>query len=93
VANVNEGRASAQVLETAVAQLRFALSLGFGRPFHTPSLDHLIDALRETQHEFGAGAIGAEGAEMLGGPALDEATRRDMQLRWLLVRRAHAFSS
>jgi phenylacetate-coenzyme A ligase PaaK-like adenylate-forming protein len=69
------------VLETAVAQLRFALSLALGRPLHTPSLDHLIDAIRETQHEFGPTAIGAEGAEMLGGPALDEATRRDMQLR------------
>ena len=69
------------MLETAVAQLRFALSLALGRPFHTPSLDHLIDAIRETQHEFGPMAIGAEEAEILGGPALDEATRRDMQLR------------
>jgi phenylacetate-coenzyme A ligase PaaK-like adenylate-forming protein len=47
----------------------------------TPSLDHLVDAIRETQHEFGPTAIGAEGALILGGPTLDEATRRDMQLR------------
>ena len=69
------------MLETAVAQLRFALSVALGRPFHTPSLDHLVDAICATQHEFGPTAIGAEGAEILDGPALDEATRRDMQLR------------
>jgi phenylacetate-CoA ligase len=69
------------VLETAVAQLRFALSLALGRPFHTPSLDRLVDAIRETQREFGPTAIGAEGAQILGGPALDESTRHDMQLR------------
>jgi hypothetical protein len=46
-------------------------------PSATPSLDHLIDAIRETQHEFGPTAIGTDGAEMLGGPALDDATRRD----------------
>ncbi len=55
------------MLETAIAQLRFALSLALGRPFHTPSLDHLIDAIRETQQEFGPTSIGAEGAEILGG--------------------------
>jgi phenylacetate-CoA ligase len=69
------------VLETALAQLRFAYSLTLGRPFHTPSLDRLIDAIRETQHEFGPMAVGPEAAEIMGGPALDEATRRDMQLR------------
>jgi phenylacetate-CoA ligase len=69
------------VLETAVAQLRFALSLGLGRPFHTPSLDRLVDAIRETQHEFGPTAVGAQAAETVSGPRLDDATRRDMQLR------------
>jgi phenylacetate-CoA ligase len=69
------------VLETAVAQLRFALSIALGRPFNTSSLDRLVDAVRETQHEFGPTAIDAEGAAMLGGPSLDEATRREMQLR------------
>ena len=56
------GEPTARVLETAVAQLRFALSLALGRPFHTPSLEHLIDAIRETQQEFGPTAIRAEGA-------------------------------
>jgi hypothetical protein len=69
------------VLETAVAQLRFALSLAFGRRFHTPSLDRLIAAIRETQHEFGPMAIGPEASEIMGGPRLDERTRHDMQLR------------
>jgi phenylacetate-coenzyme A ligase PaaK-like adenylate-forming protein len=41
----------------------------------------LIAALRETRHEFGPAAVGAEGAEIIGGPQLDDATRRDMQLR------------
>jgi phenylacetate-CoA ligase len=69
------------VLETAVAQLRFAYSLALGRPFHTPSLERLIAALRETRHEFGPTAVGADGAELIGGPRLDDTTRRDMQLR------------
>jgi phenylacetate-CoA ligase len=67
------------MLETAFAQLRFAASLVFGVPFSTRSLDRLIDALLDTRREFGA--IGAEGAEFLAGPALDEQTRRDVQLR------------
>jgi phenylacetate-coenzyme A ligase PaaK-like adenylate-forming protein len=69
------------VLETAIAQLRFAYSLALGRPFHTPSLEHLISAVRETRREFGPTAVGAEGAELIGGPSLDESTRKDMQLR------------
>jgi phenylacetate-coenzyme A ligase PaaK-like adenylate-forming protein len=69
------------VLETAVAQLRFAYSLALGRPFHTASLDCLIESLRETQREFGPDAITPEGAELIGGPKLDDATRHDMQLR------------
>src|SRR5262249_25000958 len=69
------------VLETAIAQLRFAYSLALGRPFHTPSLEHLISAIRATRHEFGPTAVGADGAELIGGPRLDESTRKDMQLR------------
>jgi phenylacetate-CoA ligase len=69
------------VLETAFAQLRFGLSLGLGRPFHTPSLDRLVDAIRETQHEFGPTAIGTQAAESISGPQLDDATQHDMQLR------------
>jgi phenylacetate-coenzyme A ligase PaaK-like adenylate-forming protein len=69
------------VLETAVAQLRFALSLALGRPFHPASLERLVEAVRATEREFGPTAIGAEAAGILGGPVLDEATRQDMQLR------------
>jgi phenylacetate-coenzyme A ligase PaaK-like adenylate-forming protein len=67
------------MLTEAIAQARFALSLLFGIPFDARSLERLADALRETRHEFGA--IGAEGAELLSGPALDDTTRRDVQLR------------
>src|SRR3984893_11156528 len=67
------------MIETGLAQLRFAASIVFGTRFSLRSLDRLIAALRDTQHEFGA--IGAEGAELLGGPTLDDETRRAMQLR------------
>jgi phenylacetate-CoA ligase len=67
------------MLETLAAQLRFAASMVFGLPFSARSLDRLVDALLATQHEFGT--IGSEGAELLGGPILDEQTRRAVQLR------------
>lgn len=64
---------------TAFAQLRFAASLVFGVPFPNWVLDRLIDGLRETRREYGE--IGADGGEALEGPALDEATGREIQLR------------
>ncbi len=67
------------MIETGLAQLRFAASIVFGTRFSLRSLDRLIAALRDTQHEFGA--IGSEGAALLGSPTLDEETRRTMQLR------------
>jgi len=67
------------MFEAAIAQLRFAASLLFGLPFDLGSLERLVDALRATRREFGA--IGPDGAELLGGPALDERDRRAMQLR------------
>jgi phenylacetate-coenzyme A ligase PaaK-like adenylate-forming protein len=67
------------VIEAAVAQLRFAASLVFGLPLDPRSLERLVGALRETLEEFGA--LGPEGAELLGGPALAEADRREIQLR------------
>jgi phenylacetate-CoA ligase len=67
------------MLETVVAQLRFAASLVFGLPFSARSLDRLIDTLSDTQHEFGA--LEPAGAEFLGGPPLDDATLGEMQLR------------
>src|SRR5215211_8940096 len=67
------------MLETAFAQIRFAASLAFGLPFSARSLDRIVDGLLATRREFGT--IDAEGAELLSGPTLDEATRRDVQLR------------
>src|SRR5215211_1554859 len=74
-----EGR-RAYVFKTAVAQLRFAASVGLGRPFAQWSLDHLIDAMRETKREFGAIDV-EDGGSQLGGPVLDEETRRELHLR------------
>ena len=67
------------MFETAIAQLRFGYSMMTGRPFHLGSLEAIIDAMLETQREFGA--VGADGAELIGGPTLDDDTRHDMQLR------------
>jgi len=67
------------MLEIVVPQLRFAASMMTGRPFDLNALDRIIDAMLETRREFGA--IGPDGAELIGGPTLDESTRRDMQLR------------
>jgi hypothetical protein len=69
------------VFATALAQLRFAMSVGFGRPFSAWSLGRLVEAIKETQREFGA--IDAEGVELMSGPALDEEARREAQLRRL----------
>jgi len=67
------------MLTEAFAQVRFAVSLIFGLPFDAGSLERLADALRQTRHEFGA--VGPEAGELLAGPALDEKTRQDVQLR------------
>jgi phenylacetate-CoA ligase len=67
------------MLETALAQLRFAASMLFGLPLSVGALERLVDAALATRREFGA--IGPAAAEFLEGPALDEDTRRDMQLR------------
>lgn len=67
------------MVETALAQIRFAASVLLGRPFALWSLDWLLEAVRDTRREFGA--VGSEAAEMLGEVALDEETRREVQLR------------
>lgn len=67
------------MLATAAAQLRFAASVGLGVPFSRWSLDRLVHAALDTQQEFGA--LGADGADLIEGPALDEETRRDLHLR------------
>jgi phenylacetate-coenzyme A ligase PaaK-like adenylate-forming protein len=67
------------MLETVAAQVRFATSILFARPFHLPALDQLIETLSATQQEFGE--LTREAKELVQGPQLDEATRRDLQLR------------
>jgi phenylacetate-CoA ligase len=76
------------MFETAIAQLRFAASLASGKPFALWSLEWLIAALRDTRREFGA--IGPEGAEVVRGPSLDDATRREMQIRRFRAQAARA---
>src|SRR5690349_7346194 len=49
------------MIETALAQLRFAASMIFGWPFSQSAFDRLIDAALATRHEFGT--LGAEGSE------------------------------
>ncbi|MGH9223760.1 MAG: phenylacetate--CoA ligase family protein [Acidimicrobiales bacterium] len=67
------------MLETAVANLRFALSMGLGRPFHQPSLERIYRAVRQTQEEFGG--LGVDISEVLSGPSLDDDTRQFLQTR------------
>lgn len=67
------------MFESIYAQMRFSASLLFGRPFHLPSLNRLIDTLIATRHEFGTIGRGTE--EFLNGPAFDTATLQEIQLR------------
>ncbi len=67
------------MLETAVAQLRFATSLAFGAPFHIKSMERIVAAMRATREEFGA--LGSDAGDMLAGPKLDDEMRREIQLR------------
>lgn len=67
------------MLTESFDQLRFAASIVFGLPFEVRSLERLVEAIRATRREFGA--IGAGGGELVGGPALDDESRRTMQLR------------
>ncbi len=67
------------MLAASVAQIRLAFSLMTGRPVPSWALDRLIAAARETVREFGE--VGADGAELVNGPTLDAATRREIQLR------------
>lgn len=67
------------MFESIYAQLRFTTSLLFGRPFHLPSLNRLIDTLIATRQEFGT--IGRGTAEFLNGPAFDTAALQEIQWR------------
>ena len=67
------------MLTASVAQIRLAFSLMTGRPVPNWALNRLIAAARETVGEFGE--VGADGSQMVSGPTLDIATRREIQLR------------
>jgi phenylacetate-CoA ligase len=67
------------MLETAFANLRFGASMLFGVPFHRQSLDRIVKGMQATIEELGA--LGDEANALLGGPALDEETRYDIQGR------------
>jgi phenylacetate-CoA ligase len=69
----------ALMLETALANLRFGASMLLGVPFHERSLDRIVEAMRATIEELGA--LGDQADALLGGPALDEKTRYDIQGR------------
>jgi phenylacetate-CoA ligase len=67
------------MLDTAIAQMRVAVSIATGRRLNIGALDRLLDGMLATNLEFGA--IGAEGAQALGGPPLDEKVRQHVALR------------
>jgi len=67
------------MLDVAVAQIRVALSIATGRRLNIRALDRLLDGMLATRFEFGM--IGAEGAQALGGPPLDDEVRQKVALR------------
>ena len=79
------------MIDTALAQLRLGTSLLFGTRFSQRAMDKIIDGMLATRREFGS--IGREARELTTGPALDEETRRDMQLRRFRKQAARAATS
>ena len=67
------------MIETIPAQLRYVCSLAFGTRLHTRSLERLVTVLLAAREEFGA--VGRDAAEALRGPPLDDAARREVQIR------------
>jgi len=76
------------MLGELVAQLRFAASIALGVDFDVRSLERLVDAVGATRREFGG--LGVGGAVPLEGPGLDDATRRELQLRRFRTQAARA---
>jgi hypothetical protein len=58
------------MFESALAQFRVALSIGFGRPFSFRSLERVVAGLRASRREFGDMAHKTE----IMGPAMDAET-------------------
>lgn len=65
------------MIESAIAQLRVALSIGFGRPFSVRSLERVVAGLKASRHEFGGIAHKAE----VMGPAMDAETITEVHTR------------
>jgi phenylacetate-CoA ligase len=64
------------MIETALHQLRYVLSVAFGLPFSPASLEALISATRDTIAEFGS--VGQDGVELVNGLALDAKTQQEV---------------
>ena len=67
------------MVEALPALLRYASSLAFGARLHTRSLDRIVSGLLASRGEFGT--LGEDATEVLRGPELDDAARRELQIR------------
>lgn len=65
------------MIESALAQLRLALSVGFGRPFSVRSLERVVAGLKASRREFGDVADRGE----VIGPAMDAETIGEVHAR------------
>ena len=65
------------MIESALAQLRLAMSVGFGRPFSVRALERVVAGLKASRHEFGDVANKAE----VMGPAMDAETIGEVHAR------------
>jgi phenylacetate-coenzyme A ligase PaaK-like adenylate-forming protein len=65
------------MIESALAQLRVALSIGFGRPFSVRALERMVAGLKASRREFGDVAHKTE----IMGPAMDAETIGEVHAR------------
>jgi phenylacetate-CoA ligase len=67
------------MIETAIHQLRFVLSIAFGLRFSPRSLERFVASMQETIAEFGS--LGSESTELVNGVTLDADTQREVITR------------
>lgn len=67
------------MLDTAFANLGFAISMVTGRPFRQRSLEALLASAKQTQHEFGR--IGSDAEALLVPPPMDPGALQAVQER------------
>ena len=65
------------MIESALAQLRLAMSVGFGRPFSVRSLERVVAGLKSSRREFGEITHKTE----VMGPAMDAETIGEVHMR------------